>query len=110
MLFSVLGERISEKITARELSQGGTLVVGSTSGDPLLTFAEQPHIEVAISGDSYDIRTRAYQGSGRIKNFHSLDEAFALAPYIGSGRFSISGAGFVQVQLFQPPHAQVWII
>ena len=110
MLFSVIGERISEKITARELSQGGTLVVGSTSGDPLLTFAEQPHIEVAISGDSYDIRTRAYQGSGRIKNFHSLDEAFALAPYIGSGRFSISGAGFVQVQLFQPAFAQVWII
>ena len=110
MLFSVIGERISEKITARELSQGGTLVVGSTSGDPLLTFAEQPHIEIAVSGDSYDIRTRAYQGSGRIKNFHSLDEAFALAPYIGSGRFSISGAGFVQVQLFQPPHAQVWII
>ena len=110
MLFSVLGERISEKITARELSQGGTLVVGSTSGDPLLTFAEQPHIEVAISGDSYDIRTRAYQGSGRIKNFHSLDEAFALAPYIGSGRFSISGNALVQVQLFQPAFAQVWII
>jgi hypothetical protein len=110
MLFSVIGERISEKITARELSQGGTLVVGSTSGDPLLTFAEQPHIEVAISGDSYDIRTRAYQGSGRIKNFHSLDEAFALAPYIGSGRFSISGNALVQVQLFQPAFAQVWII
>ena len=110
MLFSVLGERISEKTTARELSQGGTLLVGSTSGDPLLTFAEQPHIEIAVSGDSYDIRTRAYQGSGRIKNFHSLDEAFALAPYIGSGRFSISGNALVQVQLFQPAFAQVWII
>ena len=110
MLFSFFGERISEKTTARELSQGGTLVVGSTSGDPLLTFAEQPHIEVAISGDSYDIRTRAYQGSGRIKNFHSLDESFALAPYNGSGRFSISGDALVQVQLFQPAFAQVWII
>ena len=110
MLFSVIGERISEKITARELSQGGTLVVGSTSGDPLLTFSEQPHVEVAISGDSYDIRTRAYQGSGRIKNFHSLDESFALAPYNGSGRFSISGDAFVQVQLFQPEFVQVWII
>jgi len=110
MLFSVIGERISEKITARELSQGGTLVVGSTSGDPLLTFSEQPHIEIAVSGDSYDIRTRAYQGSGRIKNFHSLDESFALAPYNGSGRFSISGDALVQVQLFQPAFAQVWII
>ena len=110
MLFSFFGERISEKTTARELSQGGTLVVGSTSGDPLLTFSEQPHIEVAISGDSYDIRTHAYQGSGRIKNFHSLDESFALAPYNGSGRFSISGNALVQVQLFQPAFAQVWII
>ena len=110
MLFSFFGERISEKTTARELSQGGTLVVGSTSGDPLLTFSEQPHVEVAISGDSYDIRTRAYQGSGRIKNFHSLDESFALAPYNGSGRFSISGDAFVQVQLFQPEFVQVWII
>ena len=110
MLFSFVGERISEKITARELSKGGTLVVGSTSGDPLLTFAEQPQIEVAISGDSYDLRAFAYQGSGRLSNVNNLDEAFALAPYIGSGTVSIVGNAFVQVQLFQPPHAQVWII
>ena len=110
MLFSFAGERISEKITARELSQGGTLVVGSTSGDPLLTFAEQPQIEVAISGDSYDLRAFAYQGSGRLSNVNNLDEAFALAPYVGSGTVSIIGNAFVQVQLFQPPHAQVWII
>ena len=110
MLFSVLGERISEKITARELSQGGTLVVGSTSGDPLLTFAEQPYVRLDITGDSYDIRTRAYQGSGRISNVNNLDEAFALAPYIGSGVATITGNAFVQVQLFQPAFAQVWII
>ena len=110
MLFSFTGERISEKTTARELSQGGTLVVGSTSGDPLLTFAEQPQIEVAISGDSYDLRAFAYQGSGRLSNVNNLDEAFALAPYNGSGTVSILGNAFVQVQLFQPPHAQVWII
>ena len=110
MLFSFFGSRISEKSTFRELSQGGTLTVGSTSGDPLLTFAEQPYVEIDITGDSYDIRTRAYQGSGRISNVNNLDEAFAIAPYIGSGTARIRGNAFVQVQLFQPPHVQVWII
>jgi len=110
MLFSFFGSRISEKSTFRELSQGGTLTVRSTSGDPLLTFAEQPTVEIDITGDSYDIRTRAYQGSGRISNVNNLDEAFALAPYIGSGSATITGKALVQVQLFQPPHVQVWII
>ena len=110
LLFSFHGKRISEKITARELSQGGTLVVGSTSGDPLLTFAEQPYVRLDITGDSYDIRTRAYQGSGRISNVNNLDEAFARTPYIGSGVATITGNAFVQVQLFQPAHVQVWII
>ena len=110
MLFSFFGSRISEKSTFRELSQGGTLTVGSTSGDPLLTFAEQPYVEIDITGDSYDIRTRAYQGSGRISNVNNLDEAFALAPYIGSGTATITGKALVQVQLFQPPSVQVWII
>ena len=110
MLFSFFGERISEKTTARELSQGGTLLIGSTSGDPLLTFSEQPHIEIALSGDSIDLRTRAYQGSGSLKNFNNLDETFTPAPYIGSGTARISGDAFIQVQLFQPSFAQVWII
>ena len=110
LLFSFYGTRISETTTARELSQGGTLTVGSTSGDPLLTFAEQPYVRLDITGDSYDIRTRAYQGSGRISNVNNLDEAFARTPYIGSGSATISGDAFVQVQLFQPPHVQVWII
>ena len=110
MLFSFFGSRISEKSTFRELSKGGFLTIGSTSGDPLLTFAEQPRIEVAISGDSYDLRTHAYQGSGRISNIHSADEALALAPYNGSGTVTLSGDAFVQVQLFQPAFAQVWII
>ena len=110
LLFSFYGTRVSEKSTFREISQGGILTVGSTSGDPLLTFAEQPTVEIDITGDSYDIRTRAYQGSGRISNVNNLDEAFALAPYIGSGIATITGKALVQVQLFQPPHVQVWII
>ena len=110
LLFSFHGRRISEKTTARELSKGGTLVIGSTSGDPLLTFAEQPYVNIDVTGDSYDIRTRAYQGSGRISNVNNLDEAFARTPYIGSGTATITGNAFVQVQLFQPPFAQVWII
>ena len=110
LLFSFYGTRVSEKSTFREISQGGILTVGSTSGDPLLTFAEQPTVEIDITGDSYDIRTRAYQGSGRISNVNNLDEAFALAPYIGSGSATITGRALIQVQLFQPPHVQVWII
>ena len=110
MLFSFHGTRIAEITTVSELSKGGTLVVGSTSGDPNLTFAEQPYVNIDVTGDSYDIRTRAYQGSGTLSNLHSADESLALAPYIGSGTTRITGIAIVQVQLFQPAHVQVWII
>ena len=39
MLFSFTGERIAEKTTAREVSQGGTISISGTSGDPSLAFA-----------------------------------------------------------------------
>ena len=110
MLFSFHGTRIAEVRTVTELSKGGTLVVGSTSGDPILTFAEQPYVNIDVTGDSYDIRTRAYQGSGRLSGLNNVDQAFARAPYIGSGTARISGEGFVQVVLFTPPSVQVWII
>ena len=110
MLFSFHGTRVAEITTVAELSKGGTLVVGSTSGDPKLTFAEQPYVNIDVTGDSYDIRTRAYQGSGRLSGLNNVDQAFARAPYIGSGTARISGEGFVQVVLFTPPSVQVWII
>ena len=72
MLFSFHGTRVAEITTVAELSKGGTLVVGSTSGDPLLTFAEQPYVNIDVTGDSYDIRTRAYQGSGRPVSYTHL--------------------------------------
>ena len=90
--------------------RGGTLAVRGTSGDPLLTFAEQPRVEIDITGDSTDLRVRAYQGSGRIRNLNSLDESFTRDGYEGSGTITISGVALVQVQLFQPPFTQVWII
>ncbi len=109
MLFSFLGVG-AESRTSRELSQSGVLAVRGTSGDPLLTFAEQPRVEIDITGDSYDLRAHAYQGSGRISNVNNADDAYVRAPYKGSGRIALSGIALVQVQLFQPPHTQVWII
>ena len=109
MLFSFLGVG-AESRTSRELSQSGVLAVRGTSGDPLLTFAEQPRVEIDITGDSIDLRTHAYQGSGRISNVNNLDESFVRTGYQGSGRIALSGIALVQVQLFQPPHSQVWII
>ena len=109
LLFSFMGEG-SKARTSRELSQGGVLTVRGTSGDPLLTFAEQPEVQIAVSGDSYDLRSHAYQGSGRISNVHSADEAFVRDDYKGSGRISLSGIALVQVVVWQPPHTQVWII
>ena len=109
MLFSFLGVG-AESRTSRELSQSGVLAVRGTSGDPLLTFAEEKRVEIDITGDSVDIRSHAYAGSGRISNVNNVDEAFVRKGYQGSGRISIHGIGLVQVQLFQPPHTQVWII
>jgi len=110
MLFSFFGERISEARTSRELSKGGTLAVRSTSGDPLLTFAEQPFVKIEIEGEGYLTRAFGYQGSGRISNVNNVDQAFARAPYIGSGTTRIRGTAFVQVIVWQPPNTQVWII
>ena len=109
MLFSFLGVG-AESRTSRELSQSGVLAVRGTSGDPLLTFAEQPRVEIDITGDSIDLRTHAYQGSGRISNVNSLDESFTRDGYEGSGRISLSGVALVQVIVWQPPNTQVWII
>ena len=110
MLFSFTGERISEKTTFRELGTAGKFTFTGTSGDPLLTFAEQPFVNVDITGDSIDVRTRAYQGSGRLFGFNNGDEAFVRTPYQGSGSIRVDGNAFVQVQLFQPARVYVWII
>ena len=109
MLFSFIGEGVQAR-TSKLISQGGTLAIRGTSGDPLLTFAEQARVEIDITGDSIDLRTHAYQGSGRISNVNNADDAYVRAPYIGSGNVTISGIALVQVQLFQPPFTQVWII
>ncbi len=109
MLFSFAGSG-KDSTTTKLISSGGTLAVRGTSGDPLLTFAEQPTVEIDITGDSYDLRAHAYQGSGTINNLHSADESYARDDYKGSGNIFISGIALVQVQLFQPPHTQVWII
>ena len=109
MLFSFVGEGVQAR-TSKLISQGGTLTIRGTSGDPLLTFAEEARVEIDITGDSIDLRTHAYQGSGRIRNLNSLDESFVRDGYEGSGTVTISGIGLVQVQLFQPPFTQVWII
>ena len=109
MLFSFVGEGTQAR-TTKLLSQGGVLAVRGTSGDPILTFAEQPEVQIAVSGDSIDLRTHAYEGSGTISNVNNLDEAFVRKGYQGSGRISLSGVGFVQVVVWQPPHTQVWII
>ena len=110
MLFSFMGEGLHSR-TSRELSQGGVLKIGSTSGDPKITFAEQRRIEVAIRGEGDILRTFGYAGSGRISNVHSADEAFVRKPYEGDGYLSrIRGQAFVQVVVWQPPNTQVWII
>ena len=109
MLFSFIGEGVQAR-TSKLISQGGTLAIRGTSGDPLLTFAEQARVEIDITGDSIDLRTHAYQGSGRISNVNNADDAYVRAPYIASGNVTISGIALVQVQLFQPPFTQVWII
>jgi len=110
MLFSFTGERISEKTTFRELGTAGKFTFTGTSGDPLLTFAEQPFVNIDVTGDSVDIRTRAYQGSGRLFGFNNVDEKFIRTGYQGSGTINLDGNAFVQVQLFQPPRVYVWII
>ena len=110
MLFSFVGERIAEKITARELGTPGEFTLQGTSGDPLLTFSEQPLGEIYVDGIGVILRTRAFVGSGVLFGFDNGDEAYARAPYIASGTINLSGNALVQVEVFQPPRAYVWVI
>ena len=110
MLFSFTGERIAEKTTFRELGTAGKFTFTGTSGDPLLTFAEQPFVNIDVTGDSVDIRSRAYQSTGTLFAINNVEDAFTRAPYVGSGSLKLSGIALVQVQLFQPPRVYVWII
>ena len=110
MLFSFTGERIAERTTFRELGTTGKFTFSGTSGDPLLTFAEQPFVNIDVTGDSKDVRSRAYQGGGTLFSLNNVVDSFTRAPYQGSGSIRMSGNGFVQVQLFQPARVYVWII
>ena len=110
LLFSFHGERISEKLTTREFGTPGKFTLQGTSGDPLLTFAEQPFVKIDVAGIGAITRVRAYAGSGTLFGFFSGDEAFAPAPYIASGSIKVNGFAIVQVQLFQPQRAYVWMI
>jgi hypothetical protein len=110
MLFSFVGTRDSEKITARELGTPGEFTLQGTSGDPLLTFAEKSFGNVVVSGISTVVRTQAFAGSGRLFGFANGDEAYARAPYVTSGTINVSGNALVQIEVFQPPRAYVWII
>jgi len=110
MLFSFTGERIAERTTFRELGTAGKFTFTGTSGDPLLTFAEQPFVNIDVTGDSVDIRSRAYQSTGTLFAINNVDEAFIRTGYQGSGSLKLSGIALVQVQLFQPSRVYVWII
>ena len=110
MLFSFTGERIAERTTFRELGTTGKFTFSGTSGDPLLTFAEQPFVNIDVTGDSKDVRSRTYQGGGTLFSLNNVEDSFTRAPYQGSGSLRMSGNGFVQVQLFQPARVYVWII
>ena len=110
MLFSFVGERIAEKITASELGTPGEFTLQGTSGDPLLTFSEQPLGEIYVDGVGAILRTQAFAGSGVLFGFDNGDEAYVRAPYQTSGTIKVAGNAFVQVQLFEPPRVYVWII
>tara|TARA_B100000902_G_scaffold378409_1_gene411633 strand:+ start:2838 stop:9035 length:6198 start_codon:yes stop_codon:yes gene_type:complete len=110
MLFSFTGERIAERTTFRELGTAGKFTFTGTSGDPLLTFAEQPFVNIDVTGDSVDIRSRAYQSTGTLFAINNVDESFIRTGYQGSGSLKLSGIALVQVQLFQPSRVYVWII
>ena len=110
MLFSFAGVGAHSK-TSKLLSQSGVLTVRGTSGDPNLTFAEQKQVEIDISGDSIDLRSHSYAGSGRISNVNNADESFTRDTYEGSGRIGpLTGFALVQIVVWQPAHTQVWII
>jgi len=110
LLFSFNGERISEKSTFKEVGTLGEIRITGTSGDPLLTFAEQPFVKILVTGDSVDIRLRNYVGTGTLFSFSNAKEKLGRAPYQGSGTIHIDGNAFIQVELFQPPRTFIWII
>ena len=85
---------------------GSKLLVGATSshaGNLVVKSSDSSSNQVWIIGRSSD-------NTGSVSFRNNADDAYVRAPYIGSGNVTISGIALVQVQLFQPPFTQVWII
>ena len=79
MLFSFMGE-LAERTLVREISKGGTIDIAGTSGDPLLTFAEQPFVQTKISGKVRFTTHRSIYGTGSFRKFGGSAEAVAFSP------------------------------
>ena len=79
MLFSFIGEG-TERVLVREISKGGTITFSGTSGDPLLTFAEQPFVQTKISGKVFFTTHRSIIGTGSLFGFGGAAESAGVAP------------------------------
>ena len=110
MLFSFTGESIAERTTFRELGTAGKFTFTGTSGDPLLTFAEQPFVNIDVTGDSVDIRSRAYQSTGTLFAINNVDEAFVRTGYQGSGSLKLSELHLYKYNYSSSSRVYVWII
>ena len=91
MLFSFIGERIAEKRTSREVSQGGVITITGTAGDPSLAFAEQPTVLTKISGKVFFTTHRSIVGTGSLFAFSGGAEAVGAVPPTEQALFKVVG-------------------
>ena len=90
LLFSFVGERIAERKSVTEIGSG-RLSTLSGSSESILWSAQHATGLYRISGDSIDLRARAFEGSGSLKKFSGVAESATWNPLERQLLFSFTG-------------------
>ena len=71
---------VSQSATFREVFFGSLFTFRGSSSPELLTFAEQPEVQIVVQGESTNSSTKTYIGEGRISTLSGAAESATFNP------------------------------
>jgi len=97
-----------QKTTVRETFFGSLFTFSGSSAPELLTFAEQPEVQIHIDGESTNSSTSTYIGTGRISTLSGAAESATFNPTERELLFSFGG-GFSDIKIVKAETKQIEI-
>ena len=97
-----------QRATFRETFFGSLFTFSGSSAPELLTFAEQPEVQIRIDDESTNSSTNVYIGTGRISTLSGAAEAATFNPLERELLFSFGG-GFSDIKIVKAETKQIEI-